>query len=91
MTLSKLGIIRVSADDTAGAAQALAQCEMTLSKLGIIRVSGDDTAGAAQMVASSGERDTGAVASARTAKIYWLDVLAEKIQVTCFLLSSMLL
>ncbi|KAK4857443.1 hypothetical protein QYF36_000707 [Acer negundo] len=60
--------------------QALAQCEMTLSKLGIIRVSADDTAGAAQMVASSGERDTGAVASARAAKIYGLDVLAEKIQ-----------
>ncbi|KAK3188389.1 hypothetical protein Dsin_027950 [Dipteronia sinensis] len=60
--------------------QALAQCEMTLSKLGIIRVSADDTAGAAQMVASSGERDTGAVASARAAKIYGLNVLAEKIQ-----------
>ncbi|TXG47012.1 hypothetical protein EZV62_026306 [Acer yangbiense] len=42
---------------------ALAQYEMTLSKLGIIRVSADDTAGAAQMVASSGERDSGAVAS----------------------------
>ncbi|TXG47010.1 hypothetical protein EZV62_026304 [Acer yangbiense] len=54
---------------------------MTLSKLGIIRVSADDTAGAAQKVASSGEIDTGAVASARTAKIYGLDVLAEKIQV----------
>ncbi|KAL5775338.1 hypothetical protein ACOSP7_012895 [Xanthoceras sorbifolium] len=60
--------------------QALAQCEMTLSKLGIIRVSADDTAGAAQIVASSGERDTGAVASARAAKIYGLDILAEKIQ-----------
>ncbi|TXG47008.1 hypothetical protein EZV62_026302 [Acer yangbiense] len=60
--------------------QAFAQCEMTLSKLGIIRVSADGTAGAAQMVASSGERDTGAVASARAAKIYGLDVLAEKIQ-----------
>ncbi|KAK1557545.1 hypothetical protein Q3G72_026709 [Acer saccharum] len=53
---------------------------MTLGSSGIIRVSADDTAGAAQMVASSGERDTGAVASARTAKIYGLDVLAEKIQ-----------
>ncbi|KAK0577787.1 hypothetical protein LWI29_000104 [Acer saccharum] len=43
--------------------KALAQYEMTLSKLGIIRVSADDTAGAAQMVASSGKRDSGAVAS----------------------------
>ncbi|KAK1556205.1 hypothetical protein Q3G72_000662 [Acer saccharum] len=42
--------------------KALAQYEMTLSKLGIIRVS-VDTAGAAQMVASSGKRDSGAVAS----------------------------
>ncbi|TXG46999.1 hypothetical protein EZV62_026293 [Acer yangbiense] len=43
--------------------KVLAQYEMTLSKLGIIRVNADDTAGAAQMVASSGERDSGAVAS----------------------------
>jgi len=34
-----------------------------------------------QMVASTGLRDTGAVASARAAEIYGLDVLAEKIQV----------
>ncbi|XP_030932638.1 arogenate dehydratase/prephenate dehydratase 1, chloroplastic-like isoform X3 [Quercus lobata] len=33
-----------------------------------------------QMVASTGLRDTGAVASARAAEIYGLDVLAEKIQ-----------
>ncbi|KAK0579349.1 hypothetical protein LWI29_024954 [Acer saccharum] len=32
-----------------------------------------------KMVASSDERDTGAVASARAAKIYGLNVLAEKI------------
>ncbi|GAY35205.1 hypothetical protein CUMW_014940 [Citrus unshiu] len=60
--------------------QALAQCEMTLSNLGIVRISADDTAGAAQMVASIGERDTGAVASAQAAEIYGLDILAEKIQ-----------
>ncbi|KAI9198344.1 hypothetical protein LWI28_014351 [Acer negundo] len=61
---------------------------MTLSKLGIIKVSVDDTASAAQMVASSGERDTGAVASARAAKIYGLNVLAEKIRVKCSVLPS---
>ncbi|KAJ0082855.1 hypothetical protein Patl1_10009 [Pistacia atlantica] len=60
--------------------QALAQCEMTLSKLGMVRVNTDDTAGAALIVSSSGERDTGAIASAEAAKIYGLDVLYEKIQ-----------
>ncbi|CAN1811180.1 Arogenate dehydratase/prephenate dehydratase 1, chloroplastic [Linum perenne] len=60
--------------------QALSQCETTLSSLNIIRVNAEDTAGAAQVVAASGERDTGAIASARAAEIYGLDILAEKIQ-----------
>ncbi|KAM4101804.1 hypothetical protein ACB094_05G173100 [Castanea mollissima] len=60
--------------------QALAQCDVMLSNLGVVRINTDDTAGAAQMVASTGLRDTGAVASARAAEIYGLDVLAEKIQ-----------
>ncbi|KAJ6333824.1 hypothetical protein OIU76_025935 [Salix suchowensis] len=60
--------------------QALAQCEMNLTKLGIVRVSADDTAGAAQMVVANGERDTGAIASARAADIYGLSILLEKIQ-----------
>ena len=34
-----------------------------------------------QMVASIGRKDTGAVASARAAEIYGLDILQEKIQV----------
>lgn len=37
-----------------------------------------------QIVSLSGERDTGAVASAEAAKIYGLDILAEKIQVRNF-------
>lgn len=60
--------------------QALAQCELMLSNLGVTRVNTDDTAGAAQMVASNSLRDTGAIASARAAGIYGLDILAEKIQ-----------
>ncbi|XP_077243673.1 arogenate dehydratase/prephenate dehydratase 1, chloroplastic-like [Tasmannia lanceolata] len=60
--------------------QALSQCENTLSKLDIIRENVDDTAGAAQFVASNGLRDTGAVASARAAEIYGLNILAERIQ-----------
>ncbi|KAM4112957.1 hypothetical protein ACJW30_05G180700 [Castanea mollissima] len=72
--------------------QALAQCDMTLSKLGVVRIIADNTAIAAQ-VASTGLRDTGAVASARAAKIYGLDILAEKIQdvdnnITRFLILS---
>ncbi|GAA0146491.1 dehydratase [Lithospermum erythrorhizon] len=60
--------------------QALSQCEMTLNKYGLVRVSADDTAGAAQMVASQGVKDTGAVASARAAELYGLDILAANIQ-----------
>ncbi|EEF43858.1 arogenate dehydratase/prephenate dehydratase 1, chloroplastic [Ricinus communis] len=60
--------------------QALSHCEMTLSELGVVRVSTDDTAGAAQMVATGGTRDTGAIASARAAEIYGLEILAEKFQ-----------
>ncbi|KAB2078422.1 hypothetical protein E1A91_A06G161800v1 [Gossypium mustelinum] len=60
--------------------QALAQCEMALTKMGIVRVSADDSAGAAKIVASSGRRDMGAIASARAAALYGLDILAEKVQ-----------
>ncbi|XXG46852.1 hypothetical protein AAC387_Pa02g1590 [Persea americana] len=60
--------------------QALSQCEATLSKLGVVRESVDDTAGAAQFVASNDLRDAGAVASARAAEIYGLNILAEGIQ-----------
>ncbi|KAL6980526.1 Arogenate dehydratase 3 [Sarracenia purpurea var. burkii] len=63
--------------------QALAQCEMTLNQLGVIKVNADDTAGAAQIVASDGLRDAAAVASARAAEIYGLDILAERIQELC--------
>ncbi|KAJ7967702.1 Arogenate dehydratase [Quillaja saponaria] len=60
--------------------QALDHCELTLSSLGVLRINADDTAGAAQMVATKGVRDVGAIASARAATIYGLDILAERIQ-----------
>ncbi|KAL2633467.1 hypothetical protein R1flu_004946 [Riccia fluitans] len=60
--------------------QALAQCEGTLTKLGVVREAVDDTAGAAQFIAANNLQDTGAVASARAAEIYGLNVLADGIQ-----------
>ncbi|XP_034697095.1 arogenate dehydratase/prephenate dehydratase 1, chloroplastic isoform X1 [Vitis riparia] len=63
--------------------QAFAQCDMTLNELGLIRISTEDTAGAAQIVASDGLKNTGAIASARAAGIYGLNILEEKIQDDC--------
>ncbi|KAG6500457.1 arogenate dehydratase/prephenate dehydratase 6, chloroplastic-like [Zingiber officinale] len=62
--------------------QALAQCELTLTRLGlnVTRESFDDTAGAAEYVANNGLRDTAAIASARAAELYGLQVLADGIQ-----------
>eukprot|EP01018_Ginkgo_biloba_P009248 Gb_31913 [translate_table: standard] len=60
--------------------QALAQCEKLLSKLGVIRENVDDTASAAKFIAVHNLRDTGAVASARAAEIYALDILKDGIQ-----------
>ncbi|CAL9088653.1 unnamed protein product [Musa textilis] len=60
--------------------QALGQCGIALSKLGVIRESVDDTAGAAQLVALKGLRDAGAIASARAADIYGLNILEENMQ-----------
>ncbi|XP_074312431.1 arogenate dehydratase 1-like [Silene latifolia] len=62
--------------------QALAQCEHTLTELGlnVTREAVDDTAGAAEYVAVNGLRDTAAIASARAAKLYGLQILADGIQ-----------
>ncbi|KAI8006755.1 hypothetical protein LOK49_LG07G02592 [Camellia lanceoleosa] len=60
--------------------QALAQSDIILSKLGATRENVNGTASAAQLVASNELRDAGAVASARAAEIYGLDILAERIQ-----------
>lgn len=62
--------------------QALAQCELTLTKLGlnVVREAVDDTAGAAEYIASHNLRDTAAIASARAADLYNLQILASDIQ-----------
>ncbi|KAI7756918.1 hypothetical protein M8C21_025510 [Ambrosia artemisiifolia] len=62
--------------------QALAQCELTLTKLGlnVTREAVDDTAGAAEFVAANELRDTAAIASARAAELYGLNILANGIQ-----------
>ena len=62
--------------------QALAQCELTLTKLGlnVAREAVDDTAGAAEFVAANNLRDTAAIASARAAGLYGMNILADGIQ-----------
>nr|XP_043607161.1 arogenate dehydratase 3-like [Erigeron canadensis] len=63
--------------------QALAQCEQTLTKkLGptVTREAVDDTAGAAEFIAENNLRDTAAIASARAAELYNLNILADGIQ-----------
>ncbi|XP_057457168.1 arogenate dehydratase 3 [Lotus japonicus] len=62
--------------------QALSQCEHTLTKLGlnVAREAVDDTAGAAEYIAANNLRDTAAIASARAAELYGLQVMADGIQ-----------
>ncbi|KAK9151722.1 hypothetical protein Syun_010031 [Stephania yunnanensis] len=60
--------------------QAITQCEIELNKLSVVKESVEDTAAAAQFVASNDLRDTGAIASARAATLYGLNILAENIE-----------
>ncbi|XP_022731384.1 arogenate dehydratase/prephenate dehydratase 6, chloroplastic-like [Durio zibethinus] len=62
--------------------QALSQCEHTITKLGlnVTREAVDDTAGAAEYIATNNLRDTAAIASARAAELYGLQILADGIQ-----------
>ncbi|XP_047321916.1 arogenate dehydratase 1-like [Impatiens glandulifera] len=62
--------------------QALSQCEHTLTKLNlnVAREAVDDTAGAAEYVAANGLRNTAAIASARAAELYGLEILEDGIQ-----------
>nr|BAJ99463.1 predicted protein [Hordeum vulgare subsp. vulgare]BAK05493.1 predicted protein [Hordeum vulgare subsp. vulgare] len=62
--------------------QALAQCEHTLTRMGlnVAREAFDDTAGAAEHIAAHALRDTAAIASARAAELYGLQILADGVQ-----------
>ncbi|CAM8961454.1 unnamed protein product [Rhodiola kirilowii] len=62
--------------------QALAQCEHTLTKLNlsVAREAVDNTASAAKYIAANNLRDTAAIASARAAELYGLNILADGIQ-----------
>jgi len=60
--------------------QALAQCERFLAGRGWQVVPSADTAGAARELAASGERRSAAIASARAAERYGLEVAAADIQ-----------
>lgn len=60
--------------------QALSQCERFLSERDWEIVPAADTAGAARDLAATGDRATAAVASARAAERYGLEVLAADIQ-----------
>lgn len=60
--------------------QALAQCERFLAGRSWELVPAADTAGAARELASSGDRRTAAIASARAAERYGLEIVARDIQ-----------
>lgn len=63
--------------------QALAQCNRYLGGFDVDVLQEKavfDTAGAAKMVADSGLREVGAIASARAAELYGLDIVEEDIQ-----------
>lgn len=60
--------------------QALAQCEEFVEALGLAAMPDFDTAGAARRVIEHGLSKTAAIASARAAELYGLEVLASGIQ-----------
>ena len=60
--------------------QALAQCERFLARRGWQVVPTADTAGAARELASNGDRTAAAIASARAAERYGLEIAARDIQ-----------
>ncbi|KAI3420512.1 Arogenate dehydratase [Psidium guajava] len=65
--------------------QALSQCEHTITRLApqATREAVDDTAGAAEYIATNRLHDTAAIASARAAELYGMEVLADGVQDDC--------
>ncbi len=60
--------------------QALAQCRAYLASLGLEPVSYYDTAAAARLIKEMGDKSAAAIASARAAGIYSLEILASGIE-----------
>lgn len=60
--------------------QALSQCEAFLEGLGVARRPMYDTAGSAKLVRDGGLSDVAAIASARAAEVYNLEILASGIE-----------
>lgn len=63
--------------------QAFKQCDRTITKLGLrkaARKAVDNTAVAAEYISINHRRDTAAIASARSAEIYGLEMIADQIQ-----------
>lgn len=83
MTLSKLGIVGTSVHDTAGAALVNSTDLLGVHEWSVV-VYLLNIKCSRQSVSANGKRDTGAIASARAAEIYGLDILAEKLQVRNF-------
>jgi prephenate dehydratase len=60
--------------------QALAQCDVYLRELGVEIMATYDTAGSAKMIRDDNMEGVAAVAAARAAELYQLDILARNIQ-----------
>lgn len=60
--------------------QALAQCQRFLKQLGCELIPTYDTAGSVKMIKERGITDGGAVASARAAEIYEMEIIAREIE-----------
>ncbi|XP_074564466.1 arogenate dehydratase/prephenate dehydratase 2, chloroplastic-like [Curcuma longa] len=74
------GIVKEDLKRVLSHPMSLGQCEKALNELGVIRESVNDTAGAAELIATKGLRDAGAIASARAAEIYGLNILDDNMQ-----------
>ncbi len=78
MALSGQGIDRIK--KVYSHPQALAQCEEFLGRINVEIIPAYDTAGSAKMIKEQGLSGCAAVASARAARFYGLDVLAANIE-----------